>query len=252
MLSRSRPLILAYNLWGKLAFNVSTKILIQSPAIRAGVTEGSVQLCPLVNFSKSDVETRAKMFGTKINAMMKGIDAEKVDIVAYSMAGLDVNLALQEDKKLADRVQNLVTVGTPRTGTLLATLYSNNQLDSAQLEKSNLCTGVHYSDLMECNDETMKQLNEYLEPYGSITYHSIAGDKAFQDQTGVFRSISKRLLESSINRNAIFNDGLFFDNEVISTQNSLTLNADHMDLSPIAIDRGQDHYGHIFRYLNSY
>ena len=252
MLNRSRPLILAYNLWGKLAFNLSQRHLINSYALRSSMQEGSVHLCPVINFSKSDIANRSQRFGTKINKILKDINTEKIDIVAFSMAGLDMQVVLQENAELAERVQNFVTVGTPCTGTLLSKLYINNQLDASQLEKTNLSTGVHYSDLMECNDEDMKRLNDYLEPYSTITYHSIAGDKDFQDQSNVFKRVSKKLLESSINQENIFNDGLFFENEVVNCEKSLRLNADHLDLAPIGVNKEQDYYGHIFKYLNSY
>lgn len=252
MLKRSRPLILAYNLWGKLAFNVSEKHLIQSPAIQSLVTSGNLYLCPLINFSKSDILSRAQRFETKIMSTLENINEDKIDIVAYSMAGLDLKVVLQENKNLADKVQNYVTVGTPHCGTLLSVIYNSNQLDSSHLEKSNLSTGVHYSDLMECNEENMQRLNDYLEPYDHIRYHSIAGDKAFQDQSKAYQRISKQLLESRINNGHIFNDGLFFEDEVRTDTNSITLNADHLELSPVSIMRDQDHYGHILKYLSSY
>lgn len=252
MFKRPRPLILAYNLWGKLAFNVHSKLLIQSPAIRSLADQRTLYICPVINFSKSDISTRAQRFTTKVTAILKNVKDEKIDIVAFSMAGLDVKVALHENKHLADRVKNYVTVGTPQHGTLLSVLYANNQLDSSQLEKSNLCTGVHYHDLMETNEENMNKLNDYLEPNSQIAYHYIAGDKAFQDQTDVFKRVSKRLMESSINNESLFNDGLFFDDEVINGDKSLKLNADHLDLSPVGTNRGQDAYEHIFRYLNSY
>lgn len=252
MSARARPLILAYNAWGKLVFNASSKMLIQSPAINALLKKEELHLCPVVNFSKSDILARGQKFEAKLKSVLQNIEADKVDLIAFSMAGLDVRVALQDNKDLADRVENFVAVGTPQRGTLLSRVYANNHLDSSHLEKSNLCTGVHYIDLMETSDEAMDKLYDYLEPNSGTTYHTIAGDKAFQDQSENLRRVSKRLLESKVNEQSIFNDGLFFDDEVVGTGKVLKLNADHLDLSPFGINRGQDIYGHIFKYLDSY
>ena len=252
MSSRARPLILAYNAWVKLVFNASQKMLIQSPAINALLKKEELHLCPVVNFSKSDILSRAEKFDAKLKSVLRKIEADKVDVVAFSMAGLDVRVALQDNKELAGRVENFVTVGTPQRGTLLSRVYANNHLDSSHLEKSNLCTGVHYTDLMETSDEAMDRLNDYFEPHSGTTYHTIAGDKAFQDQSECLRRVSKQLLESKANEQSVFNDGLFFDEEVVGTGHVLKLNADHLDLSPFGINRGQDIYGHVFKYLNSY
>ena len=252
MTGRARPLILAYNAWGRLAFNVSAKHLLASPALSSAVRSKDLHLAPVVNFGKSDVATRAERLAKCLKSVLETCESEKVDLLAFSMAGVDIRLALQENPHLAERVSNLVSIGAPCRGTVLSRVYAHGYLDSSQLEKSNLCTGVHYTDLMETNDEAMERLNAYCEPLPGVTYHYVAGDKAFEDQSEYLRRVARKLLESKVNQDCVFNDGLFFDHEVLEGGNTLKLNADHLDLSPVGLCRAQDAYGHIFKYLQSY
>jgi len=65
------------------------------------------------------VELRAEQLRARVNEALASTGAEKVNIIAHSMGGLDARHMIV-DKGMADKVATLVTIGTPHLGTILA------------------------------------------------------------------------------------------------------------------------------------
>ena len=65
------------------------------------------------------VDLRAEQLRARVNDVLATTRAQKVNIIAHSMGGLDARHMIV-DKGMADRVANLVTIGTPHLGTILA------------------------------------------------------------------------------------------------------------------------------------
>lgn len=65
------------------------------------------------------VDVRAEQLRDRVNEVLAETGAEKVNIIAHSMGGLDARHMIV-DKGMADRVAHLVTIGTPHLGTVLA------------------------------------------------------------------------------------------------------------------------------------
>ena len=65
------------------------------------------------------VDVRAEQLRTRVNEVLASTGAQKCNIIAHSMGGLDARHMIV-DKGMADKVANLVTIGTPHLGTILA------------------------------------------------------------------------------------------------------------------------------------
>ncbi len=65
------------------------------------------------------VDLRAEQLRSTVNEVLASTGAEKVNIIAHSMGGLDARHMIV-DKGMADKVATLVTIGTPHLGTILA------------------------------------------------------------------------------------------------------------------------------------
>ena len=69
----------------------------------------------------ASIETRARNWVRLINSFCDDFGYDKVNIIAHSMGGLDIRLALS-NLGLASRVASLTTLATPHQGTYLADL----------------------------------------------------------------------------------------------------------------------------------
>lgn len=67
------------------------------------------------------IETRAKEWANKLEQLCDGYGFEQMNVIAHSMSGLDMRVALQKET-LKSRVASLTTVATPHKGTSLADL----------------------------------------------------------------------------------------------------------------------------------
>lgn len=251
MQTKNRPVVFAYYLWGNLATSSGFKDFAKNTPIFTLKNERAIH-CPLVNFTKGDIVSRSKKIGKKLNQLVKSRKLKEFDLVGFSMAGVDLRLLVQEDEELASKVQNLVSVASPLNGTVLSDVYLNDQLDANHLEKTNIITGTHYSDLMECTRDNMKLFKEYVPKIDSINYHTVIGDKSFVEQCDTLQRVSSVLLESKANVGNVFNDGLFFDNEVREGENYMRFNADHYELSPLYPTKTKSAYHKIYDYLQQY
>jgi triacylglycerol lipase len=65
------------------------------------------------------VDLRAGQLQSRVNEVLATTGAQKVNIIAHSMGGLDARHMIV-DKGMADKVATLVTIGTPHLGTILA------------------------------------------------------------------------------------------------------------------------------------
>ena len=65
------------------------------------------------------VDLRAEQLRARVNEALASTGAEKINIIAHSMGGLDARHMIV-DKGMADKVKTLVTIGTPHLGTILA------------------------------------------------------------------------------------------------------------------------------------
>jgi len=65
------------------------------------------------------VDLRAEQLRKRVNEALASTGAQKVNIIAHSMGGLDARHMIV-DKGMADKVATLVTIGTPHLGTILA------------------------------------------------------------------------------------------------------------------------------------
>jgi triacylglycerol lipase len=117
----------------------------------------------------SSVKERAE----ELARAVKQLDAERVNIIAHSMGGLDARYAITK-LGLATRVASLTTIGTPHRGTPLAdigTALGDKLKLRGLLEKLGLATGAFY-DLTTAN---MQAFNDAVPDAPGILYGSYAG-----------------------------------------------------------------------------
>ena len=130
------------------------------------------------------------------------LDAERVNIVAHSMGGLDARYAASK-LKLGGRIASIITVGTPHRGTPLADLGSGLWLVAPATKLLMDKGGFDAHGLLELTTERMKRFNEEVLDQEGIFYGSWLA-------TARFRSLNPLLLPTwqVLRMKAGDNDGL--------------------------------------------
>ena len=148
------------------------------------------------------VDLRAEQLRNRVNEVLASTGAQKVNIIAHSMGGLDARHMIV-DKGMADRVANLVTIGTPHLGTILA----DHVIDHGGfLLKEGLRPIVNldgFDDLRITACEEFNRRAEHDEATNNVNYRTFA---AAEDLPLVFAPLVPSWL--FIRDNAGRNDGL--------------------------------------------
>jgi triacylglycerol lipase len=120
------------------------------------------------------VDRRAEQLRTRVDEVLATTGASKVNIIAHSMGGLDARHMIV-DMGMADRVANLVTIGTPHSGTILA----DHVIDHGGfLLKEGLRPILNldgFDDLRITACEEFNRRAEHEEATNSVNYHTFAG-----------------------------------------------------------------------------
>ncbi len=130
------------------------------------------------------------------------LDAERVNIVAHSMGGLDARYAASK-LSMGKRIASIITVGTPHRGTPLADLGSGLWLVAPATKLLMDKGGFDAHGLLELTTERMKRFNEEVLDQEGIFYGSWLA-------TARFRSLNPLLLPTwqVLRMKAGENDGL--------------------------------------------
>jgi triacylglycerol lipase len=108
----------------------------------------------------------------ELAAVVNGIDAKKVNLVAHSLGGLDARYAISR-LGLAPRVASLTTIGTPHRGTPIADL--GTSLGDRLGMKLVLDTlGIDISVLYELTTAQMARFNADVPDHPSVWYASVS------------------------------------------------------------------------------
>jgi triacylglycerol lipase len=128
------------------------------------------------------VTLRAEQLKTRVNDVLARTGAQKVNIIAHSMGGLDARHMIV-DKGMADKVATLVTIGTPHLGTILA----DHVIDHGGfLLKEGLRPIVNldgFDDLRVTSCADFNRRAEHQEATNDVKYRTFA---AFEDRSMVF------------------------------------------------------------------
>ncbi len=120
------------------------------------------------------VDLRAEQLRNRVNDVLASTGAQKVNIIAHSMGGLDARHMIV-DKGMADKVATLVTIGTPHLGTILA----DHVIDHGGfLLKEGLRPIVNldgFDDLRITACEEFNRRAEHLEATNGVNYRTFAG-----------------------------------------------------------------------------
>jgi len=183
------------------------------------------------------VDLRAEQLRSRVNEVLASTGAEKVNIIAHSMGGLDARHMIV-DKGMADKVATLVTIGTPHLGTILA----DHVIDhggSLLIEVMRPFINLDgFDDLRITACAEFNRRAEHEEATNSVNYRTFAGAEDFA-------KIFPPLMPSwkFINDNAGSNDGLVpvfsqaWQKELIANdgrrkpiqQNSFPVEVDHLN-----------------------
>lgn len=154
-----------------------------SAALRAdGVDVHVVRLPPLASVSER---------ATALVSFIRGLDVERVNIVAHSMGGIDARFAITE-LGLADDVASLVTIGSPHRGTPLA--HAGNSLPARAVRAVLETAGVSTSATEWLTPEQMERFNRTVLDQPSVYYASVVG-RPSRDQIALVLKPSRRVLE---------------------------------------------------------
>lgn len=154
----------------------------------------------------ASVNTRAGEFASQIIANSE--ETDELYLIAHSMGGLDIRVALQNNPALQKRVKAVVTVGTPHQGSevaevLTSGLIGKNFADILQIFPSDL-TGV-----LDLRPDRCAERNSYvienIQILSHIKFYTIAGNPTL---TGGDFSKMFRLAARIGGINQIPNDGV--------------------------------------------
>ncbi len=131
----------------------------------AGHRVHSVRVAPAAG-----VELRAAQLARQIERL----DAERVNIVAHSMGGLDARYAIAR-LGLHERVASLTTIGTPHRGTPLADTGANWIGEWRQLRRMLNSVGANVDGLYDLTTERMARFNDDIPDVSGVAYSSVVG-----------------------------------------------------------------------------
>lgn len=106
------------------------------------------------------VEVRAGEWKEVIDEILVRTKAEKINIIAHSMSGLDIRYALYKFPDLTKKVKRVITVATPHYGTSLAelALKTPDFLKDNFLKLSDWIGNKIYPEIKSNTDGALKQL----------------------------------------------------------------------------------------------
>ncbi len=113
------------------------------------------------------VEARAQALA----AAVRSLPAERVNIIAHSMGGLDARFAISQ-LGLAARVASLTTVGTPHHGTPLADIGTRVLGDGLMLKRVLARLGVDVEAFYDLTTARMNRFNDAVPNHLKVAYGS--------------------------------------------------------------------------------
>src|SRR5689334_19387592 len=148
------------------------------------------------------VDLRADQLRSRVNEALASTGAPKVNIIAHSMGGLDARHMIV-DKGMADKVGNLVTIGTPHLGTILA----DHVIDHGGFFLKQLLRPIvnldGFDDLRITACDEFNRRAEHQEATNDVNYHTFA---AAEELAMVFLPLAQSWI--FIRDHAGRNDGL--------------------------------------------
>src|SRR5689334_4708434 len=120
------------------------------------------------------VDLRAEQLRARVNEALASTGAEKVNIIAHSMGGLDARHMIV-DKGMADKVATLVTIGTPHLGTILADHVIDNGGFFLQAGLRQVVNLDGFNDLRITRCDEFNRRAEHQEATNDVQYRTFAG-----------------------------------------------------------------------------
>jgi triacylglycerol lipase len=188
---RAHPIVLAHGFMGFGTIGVPGFRQDYFRGVAARLRKLGVEVYATRVAPVAGIEARADQLARQIRAL----GAERVNVIAHSMGGLDARVAIAE-MGVADRVASLVTIGTPHHGTPLAD-------GGASLLGGLRRLGVELAALDDLRTERMAELNRRVHDARGVVYLSYVGITAPHSANVLLRP-SVQFLE----RRAGPNDGL--------------------------------------------
>ncbi len=159
---------------------------------RALEADGFVVYTPQVN-PVASIETRAKQLAPLFDRIFQETGAEKINLIAHSMGGLDARYLITHG--YGDRIASLTTIGTPHHGTPVPDLVFNVLGTRSPLFKAFeflaagfLGKGAYKPSDLSLRENLWNLSREYIQNYFNVYYHdnpeiyyqSFAGVTGFQ------------------------------------------------------------------------
>lgn len=119
------------------------------------------------------VALRAEQFVRQVHR----ISAERVNVIAHSMGGLDARYAIAR-LGLAERVASLTTIGTPHRGTPVADRSALLVGEWRRLRRALHALGANVDGLYDLTTERMEAFNRAVPDAPGVTYASVVGSVA--------------------------------------------------------------------------
>jgi triacylglycerol lipase len=140
---------------------------------------GFTVLSPNLKWTGASIE-RAQDLKDAILPLLAETGADKVDLIAHSMGGIDSRRMIN-DLDMADKIASLTTIGTPHLGTALASLIVDHGGDEL-IRVAKAYLGADLEAGLDLTEEVSKQYNidaEEKEAKNNVFYQTYCG---FQDE----------------------------------------------------------------------
>jgi triacylglycerol lipase len=164
------PIVLVHGYFGFEALGVSKMKREYFRGVRAALEALGYEVHVARVAPAAAVSLRAAQLARQI----QGIAAERVNVIAHSMGGLDARYAIAR-LGLADRVASLITVGTPHHGTPVADRSARFFGEWRRLRRALHALGANVDGLYDLTTARMEAFNHAVPDAEGVTYASVVG-----------------------------------------------------------------------------
>ncbi|KAM3147442.1 hypothetical protein pb186bvf_000249 [Paramecium bursaria] len=176
----------------------------------------------ILNQAGGTIEQRANYFKEHI----KNLKQEKLSLVGFSLAGLDLRYALSG----IDSVTQLITVGTPHKGSFLAEGYRRQEIQRGFIDPISRVIGVQTKYFEEVNPQNIRDFNFVTPNKENVRYSSIDAETLHIGMKDIFIPTSKFIEQKKEFNVPTGSDGVFLHKECRWGDHLITLDCDHSSL----------------------
>lgn len=164
------PVVLAHGIMGFDQVTIAGRTNEYFRGVPAHLTRLGAKVYAFRVQPSASIAARAE----ELARMVASIDAEKVNIIAHSMGGLDARYAISR-LQLASKVASLTTIATPHRGTPLADFGTGVFGNGEAIRKLLMSLGLPVDGFFDLTTASMARFNEQVPDAREVVYASYVG-----------------------------------------------------------------------------